>query len=376
MRVRTTIALALLLTVAACGTDNSSPAPSDGPSSAESESPSETPTEDPTSEEPSGARGGTIDEPKVVEPTDAPLDWADAGVERGTRYVKGPAWEALGSADDSSVDLTSDGGAVSIAAGGGRTISEVLMSEDWAVVVRQDKAETAPSKVAVVDLTTGEQGEVATPPAASGGSWALTGGDLYYPTYVDRAYCLATYALADSNGEDGWCAPERSGFSGLTASQNGVGIMTFDDATPIACRTVNLLDASGVPQPVEGPDECTAWDIAATADGAVWSDVPKPRRQEEGRFHASADGTYFDLGPGNTGSAVPCGDSVFFTVDPQTDKEPARLMRWTPSHTLEVAYESASRGRAFLVEPACGGGVLTVSSYGEKGDETVWANVT
>jgi hypothetical protein len=250
------------------------------------------------------------------------------------------------------------------------------MSESWAVVVRQDRAETAPSEVVTVDLSSGEQGELVSPAAASGGSWALVDGDLYFPTYGDdRAYCLATAALADSNGEDGWCAPARSGFSGLTASEHGVGMMTFDDARPVACRTVNLLDPSGVPQPLEGPEDCTAWDVAATPDGAVWSEVPKPRRQEEARFHAAADGTYFDLGPGTTGSAVPCGDSVFFVRDPQGPDEPARLMRWTPERTLEVAYESASVGNAFLGEPACGGGVLSLSSFGEAGDELVWASV-
>jgi hypothetical protein len=374
VRVRTTIALALLVGLAGCGADDSAPAPEEPttPSSSTSD-----PGAEPTSEEPTGPTGGTIDDPAVVEPTTALLEWRDAGVERGTRYVKGPQWEALGSRDNTSVDLARDGDAVSIAAGSGRTISEVLMSEDWAVVVKQDKAETEPSEVAVVDLATGKEADVATPPAASGGSWALTGGDLYYPTYGDdRAYCLATYALADSNGEDGWCAPDRSGFSGLTASEHGVGMMTFDDARPVACRTANLLDGSGVPQPIEGPQDCTAWDVAATADGALWSDVPKPRRQEEAHFHASADGTYFDLGPGTTGTATPCGDSVFFVRDPQGADEPARLMRWTPEHTLEVAYESASTGNAFLGEPVCGGGVVTVSSFGEKGDETVWANVT
>jgi hypothetical protein len=373
--VRTTIALALLVATAGCGTDGGAPGPSTGPSSAAS--PSESPTEDPTSEAPPAATGGTIDAPAVAEPTPALLEWNDSGVGRGTRYVKGPRWEALGSQDNSSVELSSEGGAVSIAAGNGRTISEVLMSEEWAVVVRQDKAETAPSEVAVVDLASGTKAELAGPEPASGGSWALTGGDLYYPTYGDgRAYCLATNALADSNGEDGWCAPARSGFSGLTASENGVGIMTFDDARPVACRTANVLDGSGVPQPIEGPQDCTAWDVAATADGALWSEVPKPRRQEEAHFLASADGTYFDLGPGTTGTATPCGDSVFFVRDPQGPDEPARLMRWTPRHTLEVAYESASTGNAFLGEPVCGGGVLTLSSFGEKGDETVWANVT
>ena len=371
MRARTT-AVALLLTLTGCaGTDEPAPDPGKEPST--STEPTGTPDGEPPGEAPAG---GTIDDPTVVEAVPGLLDWRDTGVEPGTRYVKGPEWEALGTRDDTSVELARDGETVDIPAGRGRRISEVLMTTDWAVVVRQDTAETASSQVAVVDLTTGDRRELVSPPAASGGSWALTGGDLYYPTYgEDRAYCLATAALADSNGEDGWCAPARSGFSGLTASEHGVGIMTFDDARPVACRTVNLLDGSGVPQPLEGPQECTAWDVAATPGGALWSEVPKARRQEEGHFHASADGGYFDLGPGTTGTAVPCGDSVFFVRDPQAPDEPARLMRWTPGHTLEVAYESDSVGNAFLGEPACGGGVLTLSSFGDKGDEQVWASV-
>ncbi|CAB4948351.1 unannotated protein [freshwater metagenome] len=367
MSVRTTIALALLVALAGCGADEpvDGPAPTT-PASSTSEAPGETPA---------APTGGTVEEPAVVEPTPGPLEWRDTGVPTDTRYVRGPEWEALADAGDTQVELTRDGDAVTVEAGGGRTISEVLMSTDWAVVVRQDRTETAPSEVVAVDLDTGAQRDVVSPPAPSGGSWALTAGDLYHPTYVDDAYCLATGALADGNGEDGWCAPDRSGFSGLTASAYGVGIMTFDDARPVACRTVNLLDASGLPQPVEGAADCTAWDVAATVDGALWSEVPRPRRQEDARFLASADGTYFDLGPGTTGTAVPCGDSVFFVRDPQGDDEPARLMRWTPERTLEVAYESASVGNAFLGEPVCGGDVLTLTSFGEQGDEHVWAAV-
>ena len=51
-------------------------------------------------------------------------------------------------------------------------------------------------------------------------------------------------------------------------------------------------------------------------------------------------------------------------------------MRWTAQRTLEVAYESASTGNAFLGEPECGDGVLTLSSFGETGDEQVWATVS
>ena len=152
-------------------------------------------------------------------------------------------------------------------------------------------------------------------------------------------------------------------------------MMTFDDARPVACRTLNLLDA-GVPQPVTGPTECLGWDVAATADGVVWSEVPRPRRQEQATFHASVGDRFVDLGPGTTGSLVPCGDSVFFVRDPQTPDEPARLMRWTPEHTLEIAYETTSVGNAFIAEPVCGGGVLTVSSFVEDGDEQAWADVS
>jgi hypothetical protein len=374
--VRTTLALALLLALTGCGTEASDPGPSDDPGSPSSSPSSPSSPASPSSPSSDAPTGGTVDDPAPVEPTEALLDWHDTGVLPSTRYVKGPEWEALGSKDGSSVDLTGPAAGVGISAGGGRTISEVLMSTDWAVVVKQDKAETQPSQVVAIDLATGEQQDVVSPEAASGGSWALTGGDLYYPTFVDQAYCLATYALADSNGEDGWCAPAGSGFSGLTASEHGVGIMTFDDARPIACRTVNLLDGSGLPQPLDGPAECTAWDVAATADGALWSEVPKPRRQEEAHFLASADGAVFDLGPGTTGTALPCGDSVFFVRDPQNPQDPARLMRWTPEHTLEVAYETASLGNAFLGEPVCGGGVVTLTSFGEKGDEHVWASVS
>ena len=344
MRVRTTSALALLLALTACGG-----------------------TDEP--------QGGVVSDP-TGEPVTTLLDWEDTGVPAGTRYVRGTEWEALANAQSTTVELTRNDDTVTIAAGSGRTISEVLMSDAWAVVVRQDAAETAPSRATAMDLATGEQRDLVSPEPTSGGSWALTGGDLFYPTYGDdRAYCLATAALADGNGEDGWCAGPRTGWSGLTASEHGIAMMTFDDARPVACRTLTLLDDSGLPQPIEGPAECTGWDVAATVDGVLWSEVPKPRRQEEAHFRASVDGTVVDLGPGTTGTAIPCGDSVFFVRDPQDGSEPARLMRWTPDATLETAYESPSTGNVFLGEPTCAGDVLTLSSFGEDGDEQVWAPV-
>ena len=361
----TTLAAALLLLATGCASDSGEPT---DPGTAERS------TE--TSGGTSAPDGGTAEDPVAVEPTTNLLDWQDTGASVDDRVVVGREWRAVLAQSGKTAELTGPGDPVRLDAGTRRRFSEVLLDDDWAVLVGQDDAETRPSEASVVDLATGEVRRVVTPEPASGGSWAMTGGDLYYPTIGDGgAYCLATYALADSNGEDGWCAEPRTGWSGLTASAAGVGMMTFDDARPVACRTLNLLDGSGLPQPVEGVEDCTGWDVAATADGAAWSTVPKPRRQEEARFAASADGGFFDLGPGTTGSLLPCGDSVFFVRDPQGADDPARLMRWTPDHALEVAYESTSKGNAFLGEPACAGDVLTLSSFGEEGDEQVWASV-
>ena len=87
----------------------------------------------------------------------------------------------------------------------------------------------------------------------------------------------------------------------------------------------------------------------------MWSEVPKPNRQEDAVFHARVGDTSYDLGPGTTGSLVWCGDAAYFVRDPQADTDPARLMRFSPDGTLTVVYESASQGNAFLSVPRCGG---------------------
>lgn len=356
--LRTAFATVLLLGLAACGGGDR-------------------PAEDPDSSARSST-GGQTGSPAVVDPVVGLLDWKDTGHSAEQRVVVGAEWRVVVDAAGRRAVLEhADEAGLTITAAAGRRISEVLLDDDWAVVVQQDKPGNQPSRAEWIDLDTMTKRNVTTPEPAGGGSWALTDGNLYYPTYgQDSAYCLATLALADSNGEDGWCAPDRTGWSGLTASDAGVGMLRFDDTRPVACRTVNLLDASGVPQHVDGPPDCTAWDVAATADGVAWSTVPKPRRQEEAHFYASANGEHFDLGPGTTGSLVPCGDSVFFVRDPKNRADPARLMRWSDDQRLEVAYESASTGDAFLGEPTCARDVLTLSSFGAAGDEQVWAAVS
>ena len=50
------------------------------------------------------------------------------------------------------------------------------------------------------------------------------------------------------------------------------------------------------------------------------------------------------------------------------------MMRWDGA-ALSVAFESRSRGNAFLAEPECADGILTVTAFGEDGDEQVFARV-
>lgn len=309
-------------------------------------------------------------------PEAAAFDWRDTGHPPTEQVVRGPEWSAVVDEPRTEVVLSDGETEHTLAAGRGRQVAEVLLDEQWAVAVMQDRAEAQPSRAVVVDLATGESRDVVTPQPASGGSWAMHAGNLYYPTVGDgRAWCLATLALADHNGEDSWCAGKGQGWSGLTAGPAGVGMMTFDDARPVACRTVHLVDSRGQPQAVEGPAECKAWDVAAVDGGVVWSEVPRPRRQEDAVLRARVGDEVVELGPGMTGSLVPCGDSVFWTLDPQQPDEPARLMRWRPEHEPEAAYETEARGNAFLGEPVCAGDVLTVASFSDLGDEQVWSRV-
>ena len=127
--------------------------------------------------------------------------------------------------------------------------------------------------------------------------------------------------------------------------------------------------------PIEGVTACKGWDGAITPTGAVWSVVKNESRVELGEFYASSDGGYFDLGPGTTGTLTWCGDSAYFVRDAQKDVDKARLLRWTPASTLEVVYESPGEGAAFLGEPRCAGNILSISAFGEGGDEQVWARV-
>jgi hypothetical protein len=363
--VRTTLAAALLLVLGACGGGADEPDATTGPTPEESST-----TESPESpESPETPTGSATD-------TAGPLDWRPTRHSPEDRVVRGASWTAVASETEVRFEPTDDGEPVVVPAVEGRTVDAVLLEGDSAVVSFAAGGETMTGAAVRVDLATASPVEIVTPEPANGGSWAMHADSLWYPSRGEGgAYCLATLAVSDGNGEDGWCAPERTGFSNLTAGEHGVGLMTFDDARPVACRTAHLLDEAGEPQPVDGPTECKAWDVAATSTGVVWSEVPREQRQEVAVFRASVDGQVQELGRGTTGTLVPCGGDAFFVRDPARRTDPARLMRWDGSE-VSVAYESESTGNAFLGEPECADGILTVSSFGEAGDEQVWAQVS
>lgn len=366
LRTRTTLAAGLLLTLAACGGGADEPDPTTSPSPDSSET-----TGDTTGESPSG----TPTDPSETPITAAPLDWQPTGHAVEDRVVRGAGWTAVATEAEVTFEPTGDGEPVVVPGVEGRTVDAVLLEGDAAVVSFAAGGETMSGAAVRVDLATATPTEIVTPEPANGGSWAMHDDSLWYPTRGEGgAYCLATLAVSDGNGEDGWCAPRRTGFSNLTAGEHGVGLITFDDTLPVSCRTAHVLDQMGEPRLVEGPTTCKAWDVAATSTGVIWSEVPREQRQEVARFSADVDGEVRELGRGTTGTLVPCGGDAFFVRDPARRTDPARLMRWDGS-ALSVAYESESTGNAFLGEPECADGIVTLSSFGEAGDEQVWAEV-
>ena len=69
--------------------------------------------------------------------------------------------------------------------------------------------------------------------------------------------------------------------------------------------------------------------------------IPKENRIEAAEFFARVGDGYYDLGPGTSGTLVPCAGAAYFVRDPQREGDPARLMRWD-RRRLAVVYE---RGR-------------------------------
>lgn len=365
-RARTTLAAALLVLLSGCAGE---------PGAVPQE-----PTDDPTTDPAGPGRTTTAD------PQSAPLDWQPTGGSPVDRRIVGAEWSALVERRGGSVTLTRDGEEVVVAAGKGRRVSEVLMDDEWALVVAHDETgrSTPATAATAVDLGTGERHSIGGS-SLGPGPWALHEGRVFHGSYGQGgSYCLAATVLASagragSSGPGdltGYCAARRHGFSGVTATEHGLAMMTFDDRRPASCRTLGTLDdEASTFTPIREVPECGGWDVALLESGPVWSVVEDAHRQDEGRFFAHYRDQVLDLGAGTTGTLVPCGDSAYFTVDPQQAGDPARLMRWSPKGVLEAVYETSGDGQAFLAPPDCAGRVLTLSAFAEGGDEQVYAEV-
>ncbi|MEO5664329.1 MAG: hypothetical protein ABIR39_13690 [Nocardioides sp.] len=355
MRLLCTALAAVLVLATGCGDD-------------------EKPVSDPTPTP--SATSTSTEPPPTSEPVEAtPLDWQPTGQSVDERVIVGERWTAIST--ETNVRFESATGAADVAMPTSRSgsVFAVLLDGDTAVVSYAYGGESIVGTGYRLDLAAGKRTKIVTPEPANGGDWALIDDSLYYPALDENQdACLATLAVTDGNGEEGWCPPELVGIAELEANEHGVAAMLFDYGSDISCRTLTLLDQAGVPQPVEGPAECKGWDIAATGTGIIWSEVPRPKRQESAVFHALVDGAARELGAGTTGTLTTCGGDTFYVSDPLRQSDPARLMRWDGT-TLSVAYESKSKGNAFLGTPECADGIITISSYGEDGDEQVSANV-
>ena len=265
-----------------------------------------------------------------------------------------------------------DGGPVDVPAAEGRSTDACCSRATGPWCPTRRGGETTSGAAVRVDLSTDTHPDLLTAAPVNGGTWALYEDRLLYPTHGEGgAYCVATLDLATAT-RGRLVRPDRHGFSRLTAGEHGEGLLGFDATRPVSCRTVHGLDQDGRAPPVGGPTDVHRRDGALTATA---------RSGPTSRRTAPGGGTLRPRGDGEVRSSARdhgqpvtwCGDA-YFVRDPARRTDPARLMRWDGS-ALSVAYESASTGNAFLGEPGCADGILTVSSFGEAGDEQVCAQV-
>jgi hypothetical protein len=370
-------ALVLAGMLAGCADDSadpknsgSSPTPSDSPTSDGPESPA---TQSPTPE----PSGGTAADPTPADETTALLDWSPVpGSTDDTVTVSGN-W-TLGYPQQGTEAVLDGPRPVTVRAPDGFRITDALIDGEYAVVVAQHEQESKPNVATVIDLASGKKLTLdgsSDVPTTTGGTWALGEGTLLHATIgPHRAYCLASVDLATRKSTRGWCAPPRHGFNNARITPAGSSLLTFDDQRP-SCRTVAEVDGGQI-TPFPGVTECKGWDGALLEGGAVWSVVPDENRIEQAKLVARVGDGYFDLGPGTSGSLVPCAGSAYFVREPQRDGDPARLLRWSPDGELAVVYETGQGGQATLSSPRCGGDTVTVTALTSKGDEQVSAPVS
>jgi hypothetical protein len=360
-----TLALCVVaaLTLTACSSDKDG-GPAD-PAAQEAPAPARAP------------EGGTPDQPAQLEPIRSLLEWVDAPSTVANTVTTNGTWFLT--VESSGQEYRLDGPDRSFGTGSddGTRITNALLDSDWAVVVRQDQGAEKPATAEVTDLAQGKQftidgdSEVAT---VSGGTWALGGDALVHETVgADGRQCVATVDLATRESSIDWCAAAKHDFTAAHVTSAGVTVLSFDDAKP-RCRTVGAV-VDGELDPFPGVPECTAWEGALLGDGeGVWSVIPKEDDIEAAEFFARIGDDYYALGPGTSGTLVPCAGAAYFVRDPQRKGGPARLLRWD-GRSLAVVYE-APAGLSFLDAPRCGDAALVVTAHSEGGDEQVMAALT
>ena len=368
-RLLVTAAALLLSGTAACGGGSDDPPAGSGADdgSGGSASPSATAAPSPTDTAQPSASASS-------EPADVPaLDWRTVPGPTSATATVGGEWTLT---QRPAAAVLKGPEPLTVRAPERHRISHTLLDDSYAVVVAEDDLAEAPDTATVVDLATGKRTVIdgtADVPTTTGGTWALGQGRLVHATIDRGRYCLAEVDLAAQSAEVTWCAPKRHGFSDARISPDGTSLLTFDDSRP-SCRTVAELSDGEVTPIAEAPD-CTGWDALLVDGATIWSATPNARSVEEATFRATTGEGTVELGPGTSGSLTWCGGAAYFVRDPQRSADPARLIRWTPSEGQSVAYETEARGRAFLSEPRCGGGDLTVSAFTHLGDEQVTASV-
>jgi hypothetical protein len=317
--------------------------------------------------------GGTPDQPAPIQATKSLMEWVPApGAVVNTVTTNG-TWFLTVEASGKAYRL--DGPDQSLGTGQDTTrITNALLDTDWAVVVRQDQGAKKPATAEITDLSNGKQFTIdqdSDVPTISGGTWALGGDTVAHATVgPGGGYCVATVDLASQESTIAWCAAAKHGFNAAHVTANGTAVLGFDDAKP-SCRTVGTV-ADGQFDAFPGVPECKAWEGAMLGDdAAVWSVIPKENDVDAAEFFARAGDEYYDLGPGTSGTLVPCADAAYFVRDPQLEGDPAALLRWDGS-SLTIVYE-APPGQSFLEAPRCGDAALVVSALSEGGDEQVMA---
>jgi hypothetical protein len=325
----------------------------------------------------SAPEGGTPDRPVQLEPSRSLLEWVAAPSAVANTVTTNGTWFLT--VESSGREYRLDGPDQSFGTGSddGTRITNALLDSGWAVVVRQDEGAEKPATAEVTDLAQGQQFTIdaaSEVPTVSGGTWALGGDSLVHETVgADGRECLATVDLASRESTIGWCAAAKHGFTAAHVTSAGITVLSFDDAKP-RCRTVGAV-VDGELDPFPGVPECTAWEGALLGDDeGVWSVIPKEQDVEAAEFFARAGADYYALGPGTSGTLVPCAGSAYFVRDPQREGGPAQLLRWD-GRSLAVVYE-APAGLAFLDAPRCGDAALVVTAHSEGGDEQVMAALT